>query len=82
MRPIGGAGRRRCAPLHKRLRCELVYKRGSSEFRTPDKPDAWYADRKTRITATAPTVERACAMLAEAVEQHESGLQPRPYEDD
>lgn len=52
--------------------------RGTSVFRTPEKPDAWHADRRTLITATAPTVVRACAMLAEAVRRYEAGWKRCP----
>jgi hypothetical protein len=52
--------------------------RGSRMLRRPPTPDAWYADRTIRITGTAPTVERACAMLAEAVRHYEAGWKPRP----
>jgi hypothetical protein len=52
--------------------------RGTREMRPPERPDAWYAERTTRVTGAAPTVARACAMLAEAVERYEAGLEPRP----
>jgi hypothetical protein len=55
--------------------------RGYREQRRPDPPDAWYADRTVRITGTAPTVARACAMLAQAVTRYEAGLAPRPLPD-
>jgi hypothetical protein len=51
---------------------------GNRMLRRPHTPDAWYADRTTRITGTAPTVERACATLAEAVRHYKAGWKPRP----